>query len=304
MGAPKHPLFLMGRRFDNTDKQVSTPAGAALVRLQQHQTKLNHSLIHAAMVMSHFWHVNIAHPSRASSTGSVTRSRSIAACVQPAGLNGKDAIMLGVEPGVVSNNCQKPRSEVDSRHAAYAKDGTSERQQTVCPSTDLQAQHAATVEANAGLRCTDSNAQQVQSQMAGQLQSTKLFHQLSTKESVVPSLNDQTDRDIEAQHETAERPVNEAPVQAIRLSDDVAAEAARVEAIWADRELLYPEESINQMHTRPAILCRKLRKVQLVLRFTMTAHKAAICPQLTHSLPSLHCLRQLIDARHCLSVAE
>ena len=258
MGTPKHPLFLMGKRFDNTGKPTSPPAqlpGPAPVQSQPVKAKLMHSLTHAAMTVSHCWQVRVAHHrkrvSKWSSSNSLAAGTRPAANMEPKGGHHNSEAAHGC--------CQVDMPTSMDRHVTGAVD---DRQQHAKTGADIEAQHAAMSGAATNPFYADGENQHVQP-----------GHVTSSLQPVNSSLSsDETAHgDVEAQHVITDFAANGQTGVATDIPEDVAAEAARVEALWAARvegpcgEVDSPilQGLPDQTQERPAILCRNLRKVKL-----------------------------------------
>lgn len=255
MGAPKHPLFLMGRRFGNTEKQHSGAAGqfhAALSQPQQKNPRLQHAIMHAAMMVSHFWHVKVAHPCKTASQ-KVMNHRCSTAAVAQLGIQTASPDSA-TETMTSTTGCNSLDATADVNNHA-ARHGDKWEHEVVGPRADLETQHAADGALhNRQLQSMGTSTQQGQPQLAAVSNTTSPIHSPSAEHSAV-------DRDVEAQHAFMEDTSDAEPNQA-QLADDVAAETARVEAVWGGSENL---DSERVAHARPAILCRNLRKVALLL---------------------------------------
>lgn len=251
MGTPKHPLFLMGKRFDNTGKPTAPPAqlpGPAAVQSQAVKAKLIHSLTHAAMTISHCWQVKVAHHHKKVSKR--CSSNSLAAGTQPA---------ANMEPKVGRHTseaahgcCEVEMPTSMDRHVTGAVNGPQQHART---GADIEAQHAAISGAATNPCYAGSDNQHVQP-----------VHVTSSLQPVVSSLtSDETAHgDVEAQHVATDVAAHGQTGLAKDIPEDVAAEAARVEALWGEANSPTPHGLPDQTQARPAILCRNLRKVKLV----------------------------------------
>ena len=297
MGTPKHPLFLMGRRFRNTDKQLPAPATphtsalgqvqqpsaltsapeTALGKLQQCKAQLVQSLLHAAMAVSHCWRVKVAHPSKTASNRRFSGSgNSTSSCSS----SNADSVCRSVETcrptnivdsrsHTVQDHSQHVVPTINTLFAASAATGSNSRLQAVDTGSDVEAQHAqhgtsSSISAQPLQVDSQGNSAFASGNTATARVRTNGLASAMLSDPMVCSSCDQISNDVEAQRASADSAVRQEPGQARDIPEDVAAEAARVEAFWTERNTLGSEILPNQAQDGPAIVCRNLRKVNAV----------------------------------------